>query len=120
MPYRSRRAWSCWRILSGIWREPCGENGGGNSMKTVAKCIRKHPDVKARMFERNYKKESGSGKLEVVCGFCLASRYFRGKLPQDCEFCAAPFQDARTISTLPEILRHRWRAIALLGLSPRL
>ena len=78
-------------------------------MKTVAEWLKKHPVVKARMFERNYKKESGSGKSEAVCGFCLASRYFRGKLPQDCRFCAAPFREARSISRLPEILVQRWR-----------
>jgi hypothetical protein len=36
-------------------------------MKTVAEWQEKHPGVKARMFERNYKKESGTGKFEAVC-----------------------------------------------------
>jgi len=86
-------------------------NTRGNSMKTVAEWLRKHPGVKARMFERNYKKESGSGKLEAVCGFCLASHYFRRKLRQNCRFCAAPFREARSISGLPEILSQRWRIL---------
>jgi len=83
----------------------------GDSMKTVAEWLKKHPGVKARMFERNYKKESGSGKFEADCGFCLASHYFRGKLRKDCRFCAAPFREARPISTLPETLSQRWRLI---------
>jgi hypothetical protein len=53
-------------------------------MKTVAEWIKKHPGVKATMFERNYKKESGSGGFEAVCGFCLASHYFRKRLRSKC------------------------------------
>jgi hypothetical protein len=82
-------------------------------MKTVAEWLEKHPGVKARMFEGNYKKESGSGKSEAVCGFCLASHYFRDGLRKDCKFCRAPFRDARSISNLPEILRQRWRVASL-------
>ena len=78
-------------------------------MKTVAEWLEKHPGVKARMFERNYKKESGSGGLEAVCGFCLASHRFRGALRRKCGFCSAPFREARTISNLPELLSQRWR-----------
>jgi len=77
-------------------------------MKTVAEWIKKHPSVKARMFERNYKKESGSGEFEAVCGFCLASHYFSGKLRRNCRFCGAPFREARSISRLPEIVGQRW------------
>jgi hypothetical protein len=40
-------------------------------MKTVAEWLEKHPGVKARMFERNYKKESGSGKFEALPSFAL-------------------------------------------------
>ena len=78
-------------------------------MKTVADWLEKHPGVKARMFERKYRKESGLGKLEAVCGFCLASHYFRNKLRMKCRFCLAPFREGRTISNLPEILSQRWR-----------
>ncbi len=78
-------------------------------MKTVAEWLEKHPGAKAQMFERNYKKESGSGKFEAVCGFCLASHYFRNKLRKDCRFCLAPFREARSISRLPDILSQRWR-----------
>ncbi len=78
-------------------------------MKTVAEWLEKHPGVKARMFERNYKKESGSGKLEAVCGFCLASHYFRNRLRKNCRFCLAPFREARSISRRPEILGQRWQ-----------
>ena len=81
-------------------------------MKTVAEWLEKHPDVKARMFERNYKKESGFGKFEAVCGFCLASHYFRSKLRRNCWFCAAPFREARSISRLPDVLNQHWRLIA--------
>jgi hypothetical protein len=80
-------------------------------MKTVAEWIRKHPGVKAWMFERKYKKESGSGKFEAVCGFCLASHYFRTRLRRDCRFCAAPFREARSISMLPEVRAQRWRLL---------
>jgi hypothetical protein len=80
-------------------------------MKTVAEWIRKHPAVKARMFERNYKKETGFGRFEAVCGFCLASHYFRAKLRHNCRFCAAPFREARSISRLPEIFAQRWRLV---------
>lgn len=80
-------------------------------MKTVAEWLEKHPRVKTRMFERNYKKESGSGKLEAVCGFCLASHYFRRKLRPNCRFCTAPFREGGTISTLPQIMSQRWRLI---------
>jgi hypothetical protein len=61
------------------------------------------------MFERNYKKQSGSGKLEAVCGFCLASHYFRSGLRKNCRFCLAPFRETRSISTMPAILGQRWR-----------
>jgi hypothetical protein len=80
-------------------------------MKRVAEWLEKHPSVKARMFERNYKKESGSGRFEAVCGFCLASHYFRGKLRSNCRLCLAPFREARTISNLPQIRVQRWRII---------
>jgi len=81
-------------------------------MNTVAEWLEKHPGVKARMFERNYKKESGSGRSEAVCGFCLASHYFRGRLRKSCRFCLAPFRQARLISALPEVLSQRWRLIS--------
>jgi hypothetical protein len=80
-------------------------------MKTVAEWLERHPGVKARMFERNYKKESGSGKFEAVCGFCLASQYFRSRLRKNCRFCFAPFREARTISNLLETLSQRWRVV---------
>jgi hypothetical protein len=80
-------------------------------MKTVAEWLEKHPGVRARMFEGNYKKESGSGKFEAVCGFCLASYYFRNRLRKNCRFCAAPFREGRTISNLPEIRGQRWRIL---------
>jgi hypothetical protein len=80
-------------------------------MNTVAEWLEKHPGVKARMFERNYKKESGSGRFEAVCGYCLASQHFRTDLRKKCRFCAAPFREARSISRLPEILVQRWRVI---------
>lgn len=83
-------------------------------MKTVADWLEKHPDVKAQMFERNYKKESGSGRFEAVCGFCLASHYFRGKLRNKCRFCLAPFREARSISKLPEILSQGWRILSIM------
>jgi len=80
-------------------------------MSTVAEWLEKHPGVKARMFELNYKKESGSGKLEAVCGFCLSSHYFRNRLRKKCRFCLAPFRETRSISKLPETLSQRWRLI---------
>lgn len=82
-------------------------------MKTVAEWIAKHPRVKARMFERNYRKQSGSGRFETVCGFCLASHYFRGRQPKNCRFCLAPFREGRTVSSLPEVLAQRWRIIGV-------
>lgn len=82
-------------------------------MKTVAEWINKHPSVKTRMFERNYKKESGSGGFETVCGFCLASHYFRRKQQKTCRFCAAPFRESRVISRLPEISAQRWQVAGL-------
>lgn len=82
-------------------------------MKTVAEWLKKHPRVRARMFERNYKKESGSGKFETVCGFCLASHYFRGRARRNCRFCGAPLREAGSISTLPEVLGQRWRIIGI-------
>jgi hypothetical protein len=88
-------------------------------MKTVAEWIKKYPGVNIRMFERNYKKESGSGKHEAVCGFCLASHCFRGKLRRNCRFCGAPFREARSISSLPEILGQRWRLVQPALVSPR-
>jgi hypothetical protein len=78
-------------------------------MRAVAEWLAKHPRVKARMFERNYKKQSGSGKFEAVCGFCLASHYFRDRLRKNCRFCLAPFREAGSISRLPEILGQLWR-----------
>ncbi len=80
-------------------------------MKTVAEWVKKHPGVKARMFERNYKKQSGSGKFEAVCGFCLASHYFRNRLRKNCRFCLAPFWEAETISRLPDILSQSWHIV---------
>ena len=80
-------------------------------MRTVAEWIEKHPDVKAQMFERNYKKQSGLGNFEAVCGFCLASHYFRNSLRKNCRFCIAPFRETRSISSLPEILSQRWRLL---------
>jgi len=80
-------------------------------MKTVAEWLEKHPGVKARMFERNYKKESGSGRFEAVCGFCLASHYSRTKPRRSCKFCAAPFRETRSISRLAEVLGQRWRVV---------
>jgi hypothetical protein len=82
-------------------------------MKTVAEWLEIHLGVKARMIERNYKKESGSGKFEAVCGFCLASNHFRTMLRRKCRFCTAPFREARTISNLPEILGHHWRILEI-------
>lgn len=81
-------------------------------MRTVAEWIAKHPNVKARMFERNYKKESGSGKFEAVCGFCLASHYFRNRLRKNCRFCLAPFREARLISGLEEVASQRFRLLS--------
>jgi hypothetical protein len=89
----------------------CMGNTRGLLMKTVAEWVEKHPSVTARMFDRNYKKQSGSGKFEAVCGFCLASYYFRKKLPRNCKFCAAPFGEASVVSTLSEVLSQRWRII---------
>lgn len=80
-------------------------------MNTVAEWLKKHPSVKTRMFERNYKKQTGSGKFEAVCGFCLASHYFGNRLRKNCRFCLAPFWEERPISSLPEILGQRWRLI---------
>jgi hypothetical protein len=83
------------------------------AMKTVAEWLEKHPGVKARMFERNYRKESGSGKFEAVCGFCLASHFFRNGLRNNCRFCLAPFRETRSISRLPEVLSQSWRVVDL-------
>ena len=80
-------------------------------MRTLKGWLRKHPEVKGKMFERNYKKESGSGRYEAVCGFCLASHYFRHKLVRRCKFCLAPFRETRFISHLPEVLAQRWEAL---------
>jgi hypothetical protein len=80
-------------------------------MKTLAEWLEKHSRVKARMFERNYKKETGTGRSEAVCGFCLASHYFRDRLRKNCRFCLAPFREARSISKLAEVLYQRWRLV---------
>lgn len=80
-------------------------------METIAEWLEKHPSVKARMFERNYQKQSGSGHFEAVCGFCLASRYFANRCPRKCRFCGALFRNAKVISTLPEVLKWHWRLI---------
>jgi hypothetical protein len=80
-------------------------------MKPLAEWLKKHPDVKGRMFERNYKKESGSGKFETVCGFCLASHFFRVSPRRNCRFCGAPLRETRSISTMPEILGQRWGVV---------
>lgn len=80
-------------------------------MKTVAQWLEKRPGVKARMFERNYRKATGSGRFEVVCGFCLASHYFKNRPRKYCKFCGGPFREARSISTFPEILAQRWRIV---------
>ena len=80
-------------------------------METVAEWTAKHPRVRARMFDRNHKKESGSGKFETVCGFCLASQYFSVRPRRSCKFCRAPLRETRSISTLPEILAQRWRLV---------
>jgi hypothetical protein len=80
-------------------------------MNTIAEWLEKHPDVKAGMFERNYKKQSGSGKFEATCGFCLASHYFKIEPRRSCKFCGASFRGSRAISNLSEILGQRWRLI---------
>lgn len=82
-------------------------------MKMVAEWLEKNPGVKAKMLERNYKKQSGSGRFEAVCGFCLASHYFRNRLRRKCKFCGAQFRVARSISNLPEVVSQRWRLIQL-------
>lgn len=82
-------------------------------MKTVAEWLQKHPRVKAQMFERNYKEESGSGRFEAVCGFCLASHYFSNRQPKNCKFCLAPLRETRSISSLLEIVTQRWRLVDL-------
>ena len=93
------------------WQLTCSIVSRRAAMKTVAEWVKKHPRVKVRMFERNYKKQSGSGKFEAVCEFCLASYYFTTRLRRSCRFCLAPFRKARSISALPEILSQRWRVI---------
>ncbi len=87
-------------------------------MKTLAEWITAHPNVIASMFEKNYDKQSGSGKFEEVCGFCLSSHYFRNKPPLVCRFCRAPIRETRSISNLPEILNQRWRLVELPGQTP--
>jgi len=99
------------RNRNAAWYLACSVLSGGKNVKTVAEWIAKHPHVKARMFERNYKKQSGSGKFETVCGFCLGSSYFRVRPRRNCKFCRAPLREARSISTLPEVLNQRWRVI---------
>ena len=97
----------------GVGNRRARSRGKGVNMKTVAEWLEKRPGVKARMFERNYKKESGYGKFEAVCGFCLASHYFRNRLPKNCRFCLAPFRETGSISRLPEILNQSWRMASL-------
>ena len=80
-------------------------------MRTLAEWLKEHPSVKARMFERNYKKQCGSGKLEAVCGFCLASHYFRNGLRRNCRFCLAPFREARSISMMLQVVNQRWKLV---------
>jgi hypothetical protein len=95
----------------GVGNRRARPGGKGADMKTVAEWLEKHPGVKVRMFERNYKKESGSGKFEAVCGFCLASHYFRNGLRKNCRLCLAPFREGSSISRLAEILSQRWRIL---------
>jgi hypothetical protein len=81
-------------------------------MKTLPDWLKRHPNVKARMFERNYRKQRGSGEFEIVCGFCLASHRFRSRHPRICVFCQAPIRAARSISDLPEVLNQLWRLVS--------
>ncbi len=80
-------------------------------MKTLAEWLKAHPRVSAQMFERNCNKATGSGRFEEVCGFCLASHYFKEKTPKICRFCRAPIRETRSISDLPEVLNQRWRLV---------
>ncbi len=80
-------------------------------MKTLVEWLESHPRVSAQMFERNYNKATGSGRFEEVCGFCLASHYFKEKAPKICKFCRAPIRGTRSISDLPEVLTQRWRLV---------
>lgn len=80
-------------------------------MKTLAEWIARHQWVIASLFERNYNKQTGSGKYEDICGFCLASYRFRGKPPILCRFCNAPMRETRSISDLPEILDQQWKLV---------
>jgi hypothetical protein len=87
-------------------------------MKTLADWLKRHPTVTAGMFERNYRKQSGSGKFEIVCGFCLASHRFRSRHPRICVFCQAPIRATRSISDLPEVLNQSWRLVSPANTSP--
>ena len=80
-------------------------------MRPLSKWIKAHPRVIASMFEKNYRKQTGSGRYEDLCGFCLASHLFRGKPPILCNFCKAPIRETRSISDLPEVLNQRWRLV---------
>ena len=80
-------------------------------MRTLADWIAAHPQVTTSMFEKNYRKQTGSGRYEDLCGFCLASHLFRGKPPILCKFCKAPIRETRSISDLPEVLNQQWRLV---------
>jgi hypothetical protein len=81
-------------------------------MKSLTDWLKRHPGVKVKMFERNHRKQSGSGTLEIICGFCLASHRFRSRHPRICAFCQAPIRATRSISDLPEVLNQRWRLVS--------
>ena len=80
-------------------------------MGTLDRWIKAHPQVIPSMFEKNYEKHSGSGKFEDVCGFCLASHFFKDEPPTVCRFCRAPIRETRSISALPEVLHQAWRLL---------
>ncbi len=81
-------------------------------MKSLTYWLKRHPGTKVKMLERNYRKQSGSGTLVIICGFCLASHRFRGRHPRICTFCQAPIRATRSISNLPEVLNQRWRLVS--------
>jgi hypothetical protein len=81
-------------------------------MKTLTDWLKRHSRIKVEMFERNYRKQSGSGRFEIVCGFCLSSHRFRSRHPRICAFCQAPIRATGSISVLPEVLNQRWRIVS--------
>jgi len=77
-------------------------------VRTLLQWKNQHPHVNVLAFESNYNKRFGFGRLEDVCGFCLASYFFDDEPPEVCRYCRAPIQEANAISDLPDIAQRKY------------